>query len=137
MSFSILRSFKIDVKIDSHLRSFHNTFAQNGEYLFVIYWFNNVRFCTIRTQVLFGEELLYKVLAFGKTGNKATFFTRDLLLFFSSLKLASFFTPFDFIWLRYEWQKGSLGVVHKWRHAIFDNFWHPLPPSSRCLLLRL
>jgi hypothetical protein len=23
------------------------------------------------------------------------------------------------------------GVVHKWRHAVFDNFWYPLSPSSR------
>ncbi len=25
-----------------------------------------------------------------------------------------------------------LRVVHKWRHSIFDIFWHPLPPST-CL----
>ena len=30
-----------------------------------------------------------------------------------------------------------LGVIHKWRHAFLDNFWHPLPPSSRILVLRL
>ena len=29
------------------------------------------------------------------------------------------------------------GVVHKWRHVIFDNLWHPLPPLSRFLVLRL
>jgi hypothetical protein len=30
-----------------------------------------------------------------------------------------------------------LGGVHKWRQAIFDNFWHPPPPSSRFLVLCL
>ena len=24
--------------------------------------------------------------------------------------------------------KSTLGVIHKWRHAILDNFWHPLAP---------
>jgi hypothetical protein len=30
-----------------------------------------------------------------------------------------------------------LGVVHKWRQSIFDNFWHPLSPSLCILVLRL
>ena len=29
-----------------------------------------------------------------------------------------------------------LGVVHIWRHAIFDNFWHPLHQLSRFLLTK-
>ncbi len=29
------------------------------------------------------------------------------------------------------------GVVHKWRHAVFDDSWHPLPPGARFLVKRL
>ena len=29
------------------------------------------------------------------------------------------------------------GRPHKWRHAFFDNYWHPLPPLSRFIVLRL
>ncbi len=33
-----------------------------------------------------------------------------------------------------EWTKG---VVLKWRHAVFDSFWHHLPTLSRFLVIRL
>lgn len=29
------------------------------------------------------------------------------------------------------------GLIHKWRHSVFENVWHPLPHWSRFLVLRL
>ncbi len=63
---------------------------------------------------------------------KNFFYNLDQSMFFGIWKAFSC----KKMWLFLKVARSNIEVAHKWRKAVFNNFWHPLPPSLCFLVLR-